>query len=510
MEAQKWSGRRWLVGLIVVVVLTLVAWFALARMHGKVQVAGAGTVPKAECGPNDRTESVQGQTTMAERFAPGPSNAYNCNLELVGQYAGEGSAFGMEAYGDVVYMTTWPHADNPNPGVTVLDVSDSSAPKVTAYLDSKGMLHANESLTVNPARKLLMGAAMPTPTFDLYDISTPLTPKLLSSTEIPTMMSHLGEFTPDGMVYLSAIIKANPKDGPQSPSTGLIAIDTSDPAHLKPLNTWLPENKDWQTHALRLSPDGKRAYVAMLQVMDDQPGKKSPNPNGLAIFDTSDFVTGKPNPQFRLISTLYWDDTHFSQDATPIMIGGKPFIAFTDVSAAIGWEKTPPVANACASGKPGRGFARLIDISDEKNPKTASKLMMEVATPANCERTRLDPVIGYGYGAQACVADNPLDAKMLACGHGESGLRVFDIRDPSHPRELAYYKPPATRTAPRRAAPNLEFLSHAKDHTADQVIIPRFRKSGREIWFNSFDNGFQVVRFSDAFIAAHKDLFPGQ
>ena len=47
----------------------------------------------------------------------------------------------------------------------------------------------------------------------------------------------------------------------------------------------------------------------------------------------------------------------------------------------------------------------------------------------------------------------------------------------------------------------------AKVHTADAVTIPYFAKGGREIWFSSFDNGFQVVRFSDELLAKEKELF---
>ena len=44
------------------------------------------SVPKANCGPHDRTESgLQGETTQEERFSGDSELGYNCNLELVGQ-----------------------------------------------------------------------------------------------------------------------------------------------------------------------------------------------------------------------------------------------------------------------------------------------------------------------------------------------------------------------------------------------------------------------------------------
>jgi hypothetical protein len=46
-------------------------------------VPWTGPVPKANCGPGDRTESgLQGQTTPEERFSGDSARGYNCNLEL--------------------------------------------------------------------------------------------------------------------------------------------------------------------------------------------------------------------------------------------------------------------------------------------------------------------------------------------------------------------------------------------------------------------------------------------
>ena len=70
---------------------------------------------------------------------------------------------------------------------------------------------------------------------------------------------------------------------------------------------------------------------------------------------------------------------------------------------------------------------------------------------ANCSLQLNDPPdVGGGiptYNAERCTVDRPNDATMLACGFVNAGLRVFDIRDPYRPREIAYWKPPAVRTA---------------------------------------------------------------
>src|SRR3974377_2316384 len=55
------------------------------------EIGSMGPVPKAQCGPSDRTESgLQGQTTSEERASGDSGLRYNCNLELVGQFRGRG------------------------------------------------------------------------------------------------------------------------------------------------------------------------------------------------------------------------------------------------------------------------------------------------------------------------------------------------------------------------------------------------------------------------------------
>src|SRR5215475_2813079 len=49
-------------------------------------IPGMGPVPKADCGPSDRTEGgLQGQVTPEERFSGDSELGYNCNLKLLGQ-----------------------------------------------------------------------------------------------------------------------------------------------------------------------------------------------------------------------------------------------------------------------------------------------------------------------------------------------------------------------------------------------------------------------------------------
>jgi hypothetical protein len=128
---------------------------------------------------------------------------------------------------------------------------------------------------------------------------------------------------------------------------------------------------------------------------------------------------------------------------------------------------------------------------------------LETHDPANCNTTLADLAAfpGFGYDAHYCTVDNPQNAKLVACGYFQSGLRVFDIGDPSSPKEIAYYKPPARRLEYRPASNiNLPLFGSRFDHTADwSSANSRFIWHGDElhIWFTSQDNGFQVVRFTN-------------
>ena len=163
------------------------------------------------------------------------------------------------------------------------------------------------------------------------------------------------------------------------------------------------------------------------------------------------------------------------------------------------------------------GIRRSSTSTDETKPALVSKLRLEVNDPAGCRRLVTDPPDAGGgtpvYNAERCNADRAENPTMLACGFQNAGLRVFDIRDLSRPRGDRVFEPPAVRKA---FLPGSGSWTQGVDRTYDKISgFARFRKvpasgtRGREmqIWFVSDGNGFQVVRFSDAFAAAHKDLF---
>lgn len=493
----------------------------------------------ATCGAGDRAESgLQGQTTLKERLAPGPYRAYNCNVDLVGQSVGEGAGEGFAVDGDCAYYEQWqvppelPSALK-NPGVVVVDVANPSKPTIVRYLQSPAMMHTDQSLVVNFKRKLLFAQNFDEfnrfgRTEDIYDISDCRNPVLKFSGIIPGWMSHAADFSPDGTIMWGS---TGPVMRKQFPDLGdaIIALDIADPTHPHVIARWRTTNPRWiRFHGLMVSDDGKTAYFTIgAHSYQQADGSVAPAPDqGIGILDISEVEAHKPHATIRMIGRpLFWNDIVHNQYIRPFAVKGHKYVFVTDIDGVItsdtsvhtGYVFDRPMQtreDACSSGKPGWGYVSIIDVQDAAHPKRVSSLRLQVTEPKSCLATAYDPVFGHGYSPLDCDVDDYQDARMMVCGFGESGIRVFDVRDIEHPREIAYYKPPAVGAAPRPASPYQTFRNvpgitslSSKYHTASAVDYARFTHDAREIWFTSYDNGFQVLKFSDEFVAREKNLF---
>jgi hypothetical protein len=457
-----------------------------------------GPVPKADCGPNDRVETgLQGQTTLTERMSGASMTAYNCNLELVGQFTGEGAGWQHAWFDDCAYYGTNNTPEQVHPGVAVIDVSDPTNPQATAYLNDPSMAEPWESLKVNQRRKLL-GAVQANngggvePGFTLYDVAGDCRhPQLLSSVNVeppgPTAVrGHAGDFAPDGLTYY----------GTGAPGAGLLRaiypIDISDPTNPRLLAKWAFAETEHSSHDLSVSTDGTRLYAA--QTFNATFGTA----NGLVILDVSEVQNRVPNPQPRVLSELFWGDGRAAQQPTQVRIKGRPYILFTDELGSAGTNR----AAACAQNLPPDGFARLIDVSDETNPFVTAKIMLEVHDPANCAATLTDstnPI--FRYDAHYCTVDDPKNGKLAACSYFQAGIRVFDIRDPYHPKEVAYYKPGAVGSAARPGSDLAERVvpsGSSRDHDWSSSNSRFIKIKGvHYLWITSQDNGFQVLKFTN-------------
>ena len=492
-----------------------------------------GSVPKAICGPGDHTESgLQGETTVEERFSGDSERAYNCNLELVGQepqaqFQGAFSQDGPAYSGDCAYYGTDRAATLQ--GVKVIDASDPQHPRVSAHLtDTPAALAPHETVQTNDRSHLLVVGENNGPNFAVYDISADCRhPVLKASINMPGAQGHMGAFAPDGRTYYET-------QSFRGIGGFLYIVDLTDPSHPQELPPW-QFFTDGRPHGLELNPEGflpgvhegTRLYAGQQGSFPFTSGR-----DGLVIEDVSDYQFRRPNPQIRIVSTLFWPDQGGAEAMIPVKIKGHPYLISTDeaggAGGAGGW------AAACARGASPFGYPQIIDVGDETNPKIIAKLRLEVNDPANCSLllsetppdppgtapgTNLPAISGTtNYSEETCVADNPNNAKMLACSFQNAQLRVFDIRDLSHPKEIAYWKAGAVRT---RVLPSSGSWAPGVDRTVDKIAhwVRWVNGNGNgqghgngnatelQLWTVSDGHGFQVLRFTDNFKAHHKDLF---
>jgi hypothetical protein len=424
--------------------------------------------PKADCGPGSRPETgIQGRVSRADHESGRAAEGYTCNAEVVGHYGKETpfgtiGGFKVERYVDdaghecAYYDTTLMYPTNlldEEAGVNVLDMSDPANPKLTDRLLTPAMLSPHESLVLSEKRGILAAVAGNLAFYpgvvDVYDVSADCRHPVLRSSAPVGVFGHESGMAPDGKTFYSA-----------SPSTEtIVAVDISDPT--RPLPLW---SGSYDSHGLSISNDGNRAYVAGIN-------------SGLIILDVSEVQSRTPNPSVREIARLQWQSMSIPQNAIPVTIDGDPYLVEIDEYG--GTEDT--------GGKIGAG--RIIDIADEAAPRVVSNLRLEVHQPENLAEAAHDPGADLpvqGYGGHYCNVPDRTNPKIAACAMILSGLRIFDIRDPENPREIAYFNSPI----PPRDSPTFEASNWA-------MSSPSFVPERKEIWYSDGYSGFWAVRLTN-------------
>jgi uncharacterized protein (DUF305 family) len=423
------------------------------------------TARPASCQPGDRPETgVQGEVTKADRDSGRSALGYTCNLSLLGQSQGQGTSWVNQQYGHCAYVgqSLVGNLVGSGRGVRVLDVSDPSAPQLTALLTSPAMAGDTwESLRVNPARGLLaavaVGPVVGALFFDIYDIATDCAhPKLLNSVlggdlSIPAnVIGHEGGFSPDGRTYWSSGVVAG----------SITAIDVSDPT--LPHLVWTGVT-GVGGHGFDISADGNRMYLTSL--------------SGFTTLDISQVQRRAPLRVVTALGSATWPGTVAPQHTISVTYRGAPWIIAAD--------------------EIGQDGIHFVDNSDPTQPVVHPGISLEIERPANAGLASAETggdVLGlFGYSPHYCAVDRIAEPTALACGYFQSGIRVFDIRDLARPREIAYLNPPA-RTAQRGQLLG-SWHGSLGDLTADWCTSPP-AFVGDELWVTCQDNGFMALRFA--------------
>ena len=480
-------------------------------------------VPKATCGENDHPETaLQGQVPAALRAAG--FQGFNCNLQLIGQSRGDGANWQSTEFRDehrhvcAYHGTSFSTVNRTHLGVPVIDVSEPKDPTPTGYLTTTSMLDPWESLKVNERRQLLAadnghngGGG---PEIDIYDVSGDCRfPQLLATVAVGKadgstglahpVIGHEGSWAPDGLTYYGGDLRYS-YTIPGTTATGsgqYYAVDTTDPTRPSLITSWTTGIAA-NVHGMSISDDGNRGYFVSLSGGDPLTDPTKPATNGLLIYDLSQIQARVPNPQVRLVSKLLWKDGSGAQHTIPVKIDGRPYVIFIDEAGSGGFSSAAQRQAACAAGFTPYPLARIIDIRDETKPKIVSRLGLEVHDPANCAAV-LPDLVGLGiftYGSHYCSVDNKHHATTLACGYFNSGIRVFDIRNPRHPKEIAYYNP-AGQTTVSPGSNHLianQFVPGGPDWCSAQVHLHVPDGHGpATLWTTCQDHGLLMLKFEN-------------
>jgi hypothetical protein len=440
---------------------------SLARYFGPTRPY-AGPTKGIACDAGSRPEKVQGKAPLADYESGRARKGYFCNARMISQ-GGSSGGYRVERYVDkaghecaywdstLLWPHNVPHQGTEGPGVYVMDMSNPARPVHTDTLRTPAMQSPHESLRLNAKRGLLV-ADMGYPTWqpgfiDVYSVKEDCRQPVLESSTPMGILGHEGGFAPDGKTFYVASLYGHT----------LTAVDLSNPK--APVVLWT--SSDYQPHGVSISNDGNRLYIA-----ESAFNEEGSDFTGLTILDVSEVQKRVPNPSVKLVGRLTWPQLSTPQNATPFTLRGHKYLLETD---------------EFGSGKH-IGAARIIDIENEKKPFVVSNMRLAVNKGDQTEDPGDDQPF-QGYQGHYCSLPSRVDPYIVACSFIMSGLRVFDIRNPAHPREIAYFNKPlmpgANPVYPMKAG-------------AFAMSAPAYDEKTRDVWYTDGNSGFYVVRLTDA------------
>jgi hypothetical protein len=407
------------------------------------------------CGRLDLPETgLQGDVPRADQLSGRAMQGYNCGVALVGHtdLGGHGGHANMAWAGNCAYVAS------AGQGISVVDVSDPRQPTLVSTLHGNGSDLTLETIAATKVgnRAVLVAGRygaipiqVPAP-MDIDDISDCAHPKLASTFTFPENIHNL-TFSPDGTrVYATLPIQV------------LDITDLANPTFLGKLDDQIPVPTfpgKYLSHEIMTSPDGNTLYL----------GGQTPNYSYFTIVD----VTGWPERPAILLSQVEGR----GHSIRLARIKGRTYALHSEESVV------GPTAKGCVPEEmnPFAGAAQpwLSDVTDPANPKMRiSQFRLAINEPANCATEVAD---GVNASVHYHDVDDPNRTTFAMLSMWNAGLRIVDLRDPYHPREVGYFNPGA-------------FLTPGEDALLDKAWgHVRYVPSTGQIWFASQSGGFWVV-----------------
>lgn len=441
-----------------------------------VAIAGSMLLVPGAGGAGAQEERLQGQVPLADQESGRSQRPYAENVRVIGHndIKNRGMNGNLGWVDDCAYVSAYFGANHPLAGLAVLDVNRPRKPELVKIFPGtpgtrESQVEGNEDsrmVVVMPfSAETPFGDARGPTQLQFYDVPNDCRKPIRAGTyDFGELITHEHRIWRD-KVYVTV----NNMDGPS-----VLVVDASDPYAPKLLTTWdlkdEPGGMESAAHDLDISDDGTRAYVNLHSETAD--GKEK---EGLAILDTSDIASGKPNPTLRRVSPhATWENHGLTHSAQLVTIRGRKYLIAED---EVFTTKRCPW-----------GWARILDVDDETNPFQISSFRLDVAKRRNCRQALRDNAM---YSSHYLGVDNPRNARLAFFTWYSSGLRIVDISDPYDPEEVGYFNPGATTDTVFRDDEEDRFANNKVDYSYSFV-----RYHDGNIWFNSVYGGFWAVRFT--------------
>jgi hypothetical protein len=412
------------------------------------------------CGRGDKPEpGIQG-------FVPaGQKPAYHCGVRRIAQVPRVGS---VQGHGKCAYVRT--RGDRESSTVYVIDVSNPRRPVEVGSFPVKS---ASETMrvAVAPDRAVLVSGS------SVYDIGDCLNPKLMGEIKWPPIALGLGPPLGGGggTGILPHDLRINHAGTKVYASQGLWEADISN----------LQDPESWKVidHRCALAVEAAGPWQALhryaerigMSLCDDQHSERGAN-----------YRMGSSGVQASLMWPMLSHGIAVSGDDKRVFIGeqaggagmaisgGRPKLRVLDMARtplkllgetdgaghSVDWFRTGDgeyVLHANEGGSGGIGPAKggdtckphprahvlgwafdalISEVTDPTAPRNVSRLSLAINEPENCELRKTegnDPWIAYH------MVDDPMNAHFAAVNFNSAGLRIFDIRRPEAPVEVAYF-----------------------------------------------------------------------
>jgi hypothetical protein len=415
-------------------------------------------ISPALCGRGDiREPGIQGEVPA------GQTANYNCGVKVVGQLPVGGAVQGV---GTCAYARARGQGGTPNESqIVVIDVKNPAKPVVVG--SPLPVHNGSESLRVVVTKERAVMVSGST----VFDVSDCLHPKLMGEIKWP-------DTTVPGVARknLPHDIRINRAGTKVYSSFGVWEVDI---ANLNDANSWQIVDHRCELAAQVPGPwqEVHRQSIKAGRSLCDDATKPAPrganysmggsplqasllwpqlshsldfNPDDTLMY-VGDQAGGTsalwaPNPKVRIIDITKSPYTIIGEAPGPghgldwFRVGGREYVLHSNEGGTKGIAMQPEAGDTCQRyPRPtalGWGFEGIVsDVTDPAQARNVSMLRLAINDPEFCDVRKAsgrDPWIAYH------LIDNPMNARFAAVNFGDAGLRIFDIRNPLQPSEVAY------------------------------------------------------------------------